>query len=108
MNSSPERQIRKFNPGTFQSNEEVIAQFVVRNRELGIVFEVLRGYIDSPSCQHILVVAPRGRGKSMLLARVAARHWTLSGCIAFQRPPARSLPQARRIPAHPAGRFPEA
>ena len=72
MNSSPERQIRKFNPGTFQSDEEVIAQFVVRNRELGIVFEVLRGNIDSPSCQHILVVAPRGRGKSMLLARVAA------------------------------------
>ena len=72
MNSSPERQIRKFNPGTFQSDEEVIAQFVVRNRELGIVLEVLRGNIDSPSCQHILVVAPRGRGKSMLLARVAA------------------------------------
>ena len=72
MNSSPERQIRKFNPGTFQSDEEAIAQFVVRNRELGIVLEVLRGNIDSPSCQHILVVAPRGRGKSMLLARVAA------------------------------------
>ena len=72
MNSLPERQIRKFNPGTFQSDKEVIAQFVVRNRELGIVLEVLRGNIDSPSCQHILVVAPRGRGKSMLLARVAA------------------------------------
>ena len=72
MNSSPERQIRKFNPGTFQSDEEVISQFVVRNRELGVVLEVLRGNIDSPSCQHILVVAPRGRGKSMLLARVAA------------------------------------
>ena len=72
MNSSPERQIRKFNPGTFQSDKEVIAQFVVRNRELGVVLEVLRGNIDSPSCQHILVVAPRGRGKSMLLARVAA------------------------------------
>ena len=72
MTSSPERQIRKFNPGTFQSDEEVISQFVVRNRELGVVLEVLRGNIDSPSCQHILVVAPRGRGKSMLLARVAA------------------------------------
>ncbi len=72
MNSSPERQIRKFNPGTFQSDKEVIAQFVVRNRELGVVLEVLRGNIDSPSCQHILAVAPRGRGKSMLLARVAA------------------------------------
>ena len=66
------RQIRKFNPGTFQSDEEVIRQFVVRKPKLGIVMEILRGNVDSPSCQHVLVVAPRGRGKSMLLARVAA------------------------------------
>ena len=72
MNELSTRQIRKFNPGTFQSDEEVIKQFVVRNRELGIVFEVLRGNMDSPSCQHLLVVAPRGRGKTMLLARAAA------------------------------------
>ena len=71
MNKSNQR-IRKFNPGTFQSDEEVIKQFVVRKRELGIVLEVLRGNIDSPSCQHVLVVAPRGRGKTMLLARIAA------------------------------------
>ena len=71
MNKSDQR-IRKFNPGTLQSDEEVIEQFVVRKRELDIVLEVLRGNIDSPSCQHILVVAPRGRGKTMLLARVAA------------------------------------
>ena len=64
--------IRKFNPGTFQSDEEVIEQFVVRERELDTVLEVLGGNIDSPSCQHVLVVAPRGRGKTMLLARVAA------------------------------------
>ena len=64
--------IRKFNPGTFQSDEEVIRQFVVRERELGIVLDVLRDDINSQSCQHILVVAPRGRGKTMLLARVAA------------------------------------
>ncbi|MXY84304.1 MAG: ATP-binding protein [Gemmatimonadetes bacterium] len=64
--------IRKFNPGTFQSDEEVIEQFVVRKHELDIVLEVLRGNIDSPSCQHVLVVAPRGRGKTMLLTRVAA------------------------------------
>ena len=49
-----------------------MAQFVVRNRELAIVLETLRGNVESPSCQHILVVAPRGRGKTMLLARVAA------------------------------------
>ena len=71
MNKSDQR-IRKFNPGTFQSDEKVIEQFVVRKRELGIVLEVLRGNIDSPSCQHVLVVAPRGRGKTMLLARIAA------------------------------------
>ena len=83
MNKSDQR-IRKFNPGTFLSDEEVIDQFVVRKRELDIVLEVLRGNIDSPSCQHVLVVAPRGRGKTMLLARVAAELNTddgLSECL---------------------------
>lgn len=64
--------IRKFNPGTFQTDGEVIRQFVVRELELNIVLNVLRDNVDSPSCQHILVVAPRGRGKTMLLARIAA------------------------------------
>lgn len=69
---SASRPIRKFNPGTFQSDEEVIEQFVVRMRELDAVLEVLRGNVDSPSCQHVLVVGPRGRGKTMLLVRVAS------------------------------------
>ena len=64
--------VRKFNPGTLQSDREVIEQFVVREPELQTVLDVLRGNIDSPSCQHVLVVAPRGRGKTMLLARAAA------------------------------------
>ena len=55
--------IRKFNPGTLQSDEDVTRQFVVRQAKLEIVLEVLRGNIDSPSCQHVLIVAPRGRGK---------------------------------------------
>lgn len=67
-----DRPIRKFNPGTFQSDEEITEQFVVRKRELGVLLEVLRGNIESPSCQHALIVAPRGRGKTMLLARAAA------------------------------------
>ena len=66
------RLIRKFNPGTFQSDDEVIRQFVVRNREFRTVMDVIRGNASSPSCQHLLAVAPRGRGKTMLLARVAA------------------------------------
>ncbi|MYD25230.1 MAG: tetratricopeptide repeat protein [Gemmatimonadetes bacterium] len=64
--------IRKFNPGTFQSDKEVVRQFVVRKRELGLVLDVLHENIETPSCQHVLLVAPRGRGKTMLLARVAA------------------------------------
>ncbi len=72
MSETSKRQIRKFNPGTFQPDEELMEQFVVRNHELEIALEVLRANIDSPSCQHLLVVAPRGRGKTMLLARAAA------------------------------------
>ena len=66
------RPIRKANPGVFQSDQDIVEQFVVRNHELGIVLEVLRGNCESLSCQHILVVGPRGRGKTMLLARIAA------------------------------------
>ena len=72
MNRPLGRLIRTFNPGTFQPDDEVTAQFVVRRRELEVVLEILRDNIESPSCQHLLVVAPRGRGKTMLLARVAA------------------------------------
>ena len=72
MTETVARPIRKFNPGTFQSDEEVIEQFVVRQHQLDSVLEVVRGNIDSPSCQHVLIVAPRGRGKTMLLARVEA------------------------------------
>ena len=69
---SLDRSIRKFNPGTFQSDEEIIQQFVVRQREFNTVLEALRENLNASSCQHVLIVAPRGRGKTMLLARIAA------------------------------------
>ena len=72
MSGPPEGNIRKFNPGVFQSDRDIIDQFVVRDRELRVVLELLRDNIPAPSCQHTLVVGPRGRGKTMLLARVAA------------------------------------
>lgn len=72
MSGSPESTIRKFNPGVFQSDRDIIDQFVVRGRELSVVLELIRDNIGAPSCQHTLVVGPRGRGKTMLLARVAA------------------------------------
>ena len=70
--SLPAASIRKFNPGTMQSDEAIVGQFVVRHRELGIVLDVVRANIDASSAQHVLLVAPRGRGKTMLLARTAA------------------------------------
>jgi tetratricopeptide (TPR) repeat protein len=72
MSDGAERVIRKFNPGLLQSDQEIKDQFVVRSHELGLVLEELRANITSPSCQHILVVGPRGSGKTMLLARIAA------------------------------------
>ena len=72
MSNPPELTIRKFNPGVFQPDQEVIDQFVVRTRELETVLEILHENIGTPSCQHTLVVGPRGRGKTMLLARIAA------------------------------------
>ena len=66
------RVVRKFNPGTLQSDEHIVEQFVVRRVELRLIMETLRSNIGSPSCQHAVVVGRRGLGKTMLLARVAA------------------------------------
>ena len=70
--AAPRPTVRKFNPGTLQSDEDVIAQFVVRQREFGILMNILRGNARASTCQHTLIVAPRGRGKTMMLARIAA------------------------------------
>jgi len=81
MNDRQARAVRKFNPGTLQSDTEIIGQFVVRERELGAVLETLRENTDAPCCQNVLVVGTRGSGKTMLLARTAAelrRDWGLS------------------------------
>ena len=88
--------IRKFNPGTLQSDEELKNQFVVRDRELGVVLDVLQGNIGSPSCQHILLVAPRGRGKTMLLARVAAELRT-DRALSEQLLPVRFMEESQEI-----------
>jgi len=64
--------LRKFHIGTGQSDQEIIDQFVVRRSQLDTILEVLEGNIDAESCQHLLVVAPRGRGKTTLLVRVMA------------------------------------
>ena len=72
VNESSNRPVRKFNPGMFQSDEEIVRQFVVRTSYLDTVLKILLGNIDASSCQHITIIAPRGQGKTMLLGRIAA------------------------------------
>ena len=90
------RPIRKFNPGLLQSDDEVIEQFVVREHELGLVRDVLRSNVDAPSCQHVLVTAPRGLGKTMLLARVAAEI-RRDTCLAAHLVPVRFMEESQEI-----------
>ncbi len=61
---------RKYNPG-FLTDEELIASFCVRTRELESIVEMLRECTGS-SNQHQIVIGPRGSGKTSLLLRVAA------------------------------------
>ena len=59
----------KFNPG-FQSDDEAVANFIVRRRELDAVIAALEAGGSGPP--RVLVVAPRGAGKTTLCRRVLA------------------------------------
>ena len=96
MNKPHEPTLRKFNPGTFQPDDEVIRQFVVRQRELGLVLDVVRHNLDAPACQHVLLVAPRGRGKTMLLARVAAEVRT-NAALSERLVPVRFMEESQEV-----------
>ena len=61
---------RKYNPG-FLTDDELVASFCVRTRELESIVEMLRECTGS-SNQHQIVIGPRGSGKTSLLLRVAA------------------------------------
>jgi tetratricopeptide (TPR) repeat protein len=61
----------KYNPA-FQIDEDLIAAFVVRKRDLDLVLEIVRANTALLANQHVLVVGPRGFGKTTLVRRVAA------------------------------------
>ncbi|WP_439471559.1 AAA family ATPase [Brevundimonas sp.] len=61
----------KFNPG-FQSDEEAVANFIVRRVEFEAVLETLAPPDSSKAPPRVLVVAPRGAGKTTLCRRVLA------------------------------------
>lgn len=92
----PHHPIRKFNPGVFQRDEEVAEQFVVRLHEFDVLLDILRRNVGAPSCQHALVIGPRGTGKTMLLARVAAE-LRLNHELAGQLLPVRFMEESYEI-----------
>jgi tetratricopeptide (TPR) repeat protein len=60
----------RYNPG-FRGDEELIRTFVVRKQDLELILETLHER-SGPSNGHLLVVGPRGIGKTTLVRRVAA------------------------------------
>jgi tetratricopeptide (TPR) repeat protein len=62
----------KYNPGVL-GDSELIKSFVVRHKCLELILESLKENAASASSnRHLLVVGPRGIGKTMLVRRVAA------------------------------------
>ncbi|NQT86498.1 ATP-binding protein, partial [bacterium] len=62
--------VNKYNP-SFLSDDELADRFVVRHADLKLVVDTVREN-TTRSNQHVLVVGPRGIGKTMLVQRVAA------------------------------------
>src|SRR5262249_42619255 len=63
--------VLKYNPGLMRG-EDLIRSFVVRLRDFAWVLEVISSNTTAPANQHVLVVGPRGSGKTTLIWRVAA------------------------------------
>lgn len=61
----------KYNPGIL-GDQELVGSFVVRRRWLELLLESLLENAQSASNRHLLVIGPRGSGKTMLVRRVAA------------------------------------
>lgn len=61
----------KHNP-SHMSDDELIREFVVREADLAAVTEVLAENHRSDSTQHLLILGPRGMGKTTLVNRVIA------------------------------------
>ena len=57
----------KYNPA-FLPKEDLVKSFVVRHAELELIVQVLREN-TTDSNQHVLVIGPRGIGKTMLALR---------------------------------------
>jgi len=59
----------KYNPA-FLSDEELINNFVVRHADLQMIMRIINDNVTDAN-QHVLVIGPRGSGKTTLVRRVA-------------------------------------
>ena len=59
----------KYNPA-FLSDEELINNFVVRHADLQMIMRIISDNVTDAN-QHVLVIGPRGSGKTTLVRRVA-------------------------------------
>lgn len=62
--------LMKHNPA-FLDDDELIAGFTVRRADFELLVETLHENIDASANQHVLVIGPRGMGKTTLVRRVA-------------------------------------
>ena len=63
------KRIMKYNPA-FLSDEELIESFVVRHADLDLIINTISENVTE-SNQHVLVIGPRGSGKTTLVRRIA-------------------------------------
>ena len=59
----------KHNP-VFLSEEELVSSFAVRQAELSLLLDIIRENTGSVN-QHVIIIGPRGIGKTMLVLRLA-------------------------------------
>lgn len=65
-----DKKIMKYNPA-FLTDQELIDSFAVRHAELEVIVETIRENTGNAN-QHILLIGPRGIGKTMLALRAVA------------------------------------
>ncbi|MCP4680150.1 MAG: tetratricopeptide repeat protein [Deltaproteobacteria bacterium] len=65
------RRVVKYNPNYLFEDNQLVESFVVRHTDLELIVEVIRENVTD-SNQHVLVIGPRGSGKTTLVLRTAA------------------------------------